>query len=224
MRNGMKREKVIHKGKTGLWIGSTIAALVAAVAVFAVMMQMEKNLLTQYEKGSILVAAKEIPKGQVISAANREDYFATMELDQNCIPETALRSVEQIEDMVPTADIEKGVLLTDGMFEEIDEITANMKVPVIAGFRAEDLYQVVGGVLRAGDRINIYQVAEEGTAVLNWQNVYVQQVFDNAGSSIANDNAETAAQRINVYLEQSSVEQFYSQMEAGTLRVVKVCD
>lgn len=222
----MKKQKVIpiHKGKTRIWIGSIIAALVAAVAVFAVMMKMEQNLLTQYEKGDILVAEKEIPKGQLITADNCDIYFTEMELDKNCIPETALRSVDQIEDMVPVADIEKGVLLTGGMFEEIDEITTGMKVPVIAGFKAEDLYQVVGGVLRAGDRINIYQVTEEGQAVLNWQDVYVQQVFDNAGINIANDDSETAAQRINVYLEQANVERFYSQLALGTLRVVKVCE
>lgn len=220
----MNKEKVVHKSKSRIWIGSIIAALVAAIAVFAVMMQMEQNLLLQYEKGKILVAAKEIPKGQMITANNCENYFAEMELDKKCIPDTALISVEQISDMVPVVDIEKGVLLTTGMFEEMNEITADMRTPVIAGFKAEDLYQVVGGVLRTGDRINIYQITEDGEAVLNWQNVFVQQVFDNAGVSIASDDKETAAQRINVYLEQENVEQFYAQIAAGTIRVVKVCD
>ena len=36
----------------------------------------------------------------------------------------------------------------------------DMTQPVVAGFKADDLYQVVGGVLRSGDRINIYQVNE----------------------------------------------------------------
>lgn len=222
----MNNKKVvhIHKGRNRVWIGSIIAALVAAIAVFAAMMQMEKNLLTQYEKGSILTAVKAIPKGQLLTQENAVMYLEEVELDKNCIPETALLSMDQICDMAPVADIEKGVLLTDGMFEKIDEVTAGMKVPVIAGFKADDLYQVVGGVLRAGDRINIYQVTEDGEACLNWQNVYVQQVFDNSGGNISNDDTETAAQRINVYLEQTNVEQFYSQMAAGTLRVVKVCE
>lgn len=220
----MKKDNVIHKGKSRIWIGSIIAALVAAVAVFAVMMQMEKNLLTQYEKSNVLVAATGIPEGQLITPENCGTYFAEVELDKNCIPDTALTSVEQISDMVPVADIEEGVLLTSGMFEELNEITADMQAPVIAGFKAEDLYQVVGGVLRTGDRINIYGVTEEGEAILNWQDVFVQQVFDNAGACITNDDRETAAQRINVYLEQENVELFYSQLATGTLRVVKVCD
>lgn len=222
----MKNKKVIqiHKGNTKVWIGSIIAALVAAVAVFAVMMQMEKNLLTQYEKGSILVAAREIPKGQLITANNAAVYFEETELDRKCIPETALQSMEQIQDMVPVADIEEGVLLTSGMFEEIDRITADMKAPVIAGFKAEDLYQVVGGTLRTGDRIHIYSVDEEDVVTLNWSNVFVQEVFDNAGAKIANEDKVTSAQRVNVYMDKADIESFYSELSQGSLRVVKVCE
>lgn len=220
----MQRKKVVHKGVSRIWIGSIIAALIAAIAIFVVMMQMEKNMLLKYEKGRIMVAAREIPKGQMITEENYEAYFAELELDKNCIPDTALVSAEQIRDMVAVAPIEKGVLLTGGMFEEVDQITGDMQVPVIAGLKAEDLYQVVGGVLRTGDRINIYRIGEEGEAHLNWQNIFVQQVFDNAGASISNDDTETAAQRINVYLEQANVEEFYSQLATGTIRVVKVCD
>ncbi len=220
----MNKEKVIHKGKTRIWIGSILAALVAAVAVFAVMMQMERELLSQYERGEIFVASREIPEGMLITAENYWDYFAVMELDKKCIPGTALSAPEQVQEMVVVADIDKGALLTAGMFETINDITKEMQEPVIAGFRAEDLYQVVGGVLRRGDRIHIYQLTEEGTAVLNWENVFVQQVFDNGGVSIGGEDKETAALRINVYLEQADVEQFYTQLAMGTIRVVKVAE
>lgn len=220
----MRKDAVIHRGKNRIWVGSIIAALVAAVVIFAVMMQMEQNMLTQYEKGSILLAAGNIPKGQLITLENYGTYFKEAELDKNCISATALTSVEQIEDMVAAADIDEGTLLTKGMFETIDEITGDMQNPVIAGFKAEDLYQVVGGVLRTGDRIHIYYVMEEGEAVLNWRNVFVQQVFDNAGNSITNGDKQTAAQRFNIYLDQADVEEFYSGLATGSLRVVKVCD
>ncbi len=220
----MEKEKIIHKGKTRIWIGSIVAALVAALAVFLMMMQMEKNMLSQYEKGSILIASKEIPKGQMISAENAAQYFKILEVDKQCIPKTALTSWEQITEMVPKENIEQGVLLTSGMFERMDEVTAYMQSPVIAGFKADDLYQVVGGVLRTGDRIHIYSVTEQGEVKLNWQNVFVQQVFDNAGNSIKNEDKQTAAQRVNICLEQGNVERFYSELATGTLRVVKVWD
>lgn len=96
-----------------------------------------------------------------------------------------------------------------------------LKEPVIAGFKADDLYQVVGGVLRAGDRIHIYRVSEEKETTLIWDNVYICQVFDQSGVSIESGNSTAAAQRINVYLDREDVEEFYSELALGTLRVVK---
>ncbi len=217
-------EKIIHKGKSRIWVGSILAAFIAAASVFAIMMQMEQNMLSQYEKGVILIASEQIPKGQLISRENMEEYFVQREVDKQCIPKTALQSWEQISDMVSKEEIEEGVLLTSGMFETMDEVTCDMQLPVIAGFKADDLYQVVGGVLRTGDRIHIYSVTEWGEVRLNWENVFVQQVFDNAGNHIDSADKQTAAQRINVYLEQGNVEKFYSELAAGTLRVVKICN
>ena len=97
-----------------------------------------------------------------------------------------------------------------------------MKEPVVAGFRADDLCQVVGGVLRAGDLIHVYSSEEEQGTFLIWENVYVQQVFDSKGTAIPNEDQATAAQRINVFLDKEDVEDFYSRLDQGTLRVVKV--
>ena len=220
----MKLRQKNTERKFRFWNGSIIAALVASIAVFGGMLQMEKNMLSQYEKGIIWVAVKEIPKGQMITQENYRQYMEQKELDKSCIPTTALNSVEQIEDMVALARVEQGVLLTCGMFETLNHITENMKEPVIAGFKAEDMYQVVGGTLRAGDRVHIYNVEEDGQAMLVWKDVYVQQVFDASGAVISNDNLTGTAQRVNVYMDGLDVERFYSELTSGTLRVVKVCD
>ena len=98
---------------------------------------------------------------------------------------------------------------------------------VTAGFRAEDLYQVVGGVLRAGDRIHIYcveQEEEEQNGKLLWENVFVQQVFDRNGAAIGGDDGTTPAQRVNIYMEKERVADFYAALAQGSLRVVKAED
>lgn len=201
--------------------GGIIAALVAAAAVFAAMLQLEKNMLTEYERGTVYAAVKTIPKGQLITEQNWSQYVKEQELERSCIPESALDSPEQIIGLVPEFDVEPGVLLSQGMFEKVSEVLGELKEPVIAGFKADDLYQVVGGVLRAGDRIHIYRVSEEKETTLIWDNVYICQVFDQSGVSIESGNSTAAAQRINVYLDREDVEEFYSELALGTLRVVK---
>lgn len=149
-------------------------------------------------------------------------YFAIKELDAKLIPKKAVKSLEQLEGLIPCSNIDAGTMVTLGMFENINDITAEMAEPVIAGFKSEDLYQVVGGVLRAGDRIHIYTVKETGETVLCWENIYIEEVFDMSGTSISNEDNTTAAQRINVYLDKSDIEEFYTNLANGTLRVVKV--
>ncbi|MCM1568639.1 MAG: SAF domain-containing protein [Roseburia sp.] len=221
---GKRRGTVGKSGSGRFWSGVIITSFIAAVTVFVVMLQLEKKLLEPYEQGIIYTAAKEIPKGMVITPENREVYFTGRSLDASCIPAGALKEPEQIKGMAALFSIEEGVLLTQGMFEQLNEITKDMEQPVIAGFKAEDLSQVAGGVLRAGDRIHIYCVEEENSVRLVWSEVYVQQVFDSSGKAISGEDRQTAAQRINVYLDGKDVERFYSGIEQGSLRVVKVWD
>ena len=203
--------------------GGVLAALVAALAVYGILIRLEKNILTQYEKGTVYTAVVEIPKGQMITEENFTDYFREQQLDKSCIPEEALYSPGQVTGLVASFDIGKGVLLAQGMFETMEDILAGMECPVIAGLKAEDLYQVAGGVLRAGDRVNIYSVQEEG-ARLVWPRVFIQQAFDASGTAIANGDRTTAAQRVNVYLDESEAAQFYAALAEGSLRVVKICE
>lgn len=52
----------------------------------------------------------------------------------------------------------------------------------------------------------------------------MQQVFDSSGNSIPAQDKESSAARINIVLEEDSVEQFYSELAGGSLRVVKKMD
>lgn len=215
-----KREKAAFRA-VKFWAGAAIAAFLAATAIYFALIQAEKNMLEGFEKGEVYLAKKDIPEGQMISESNLDEYFMVSAVDVKWIPETAIRDLTQVKELVAVAKIEKGVLLTTGMFQSVEEITLGMKEPVVAGFRAEDLYQVVGGILRSGDRIHVY-ASEEGLGTyLIWENIYVQQVFDSGGTVIESGDETTAAQRVNVFLDKEDVEAFYTRLEQGSLRVVK---
>lgn len=204
------------------WAGAAIAAFLAAAAIYLVLVQAERSMLEGYEKEDVYLALKEIPEGQMITEGNMDEFFILTSVDAKWIPETALQDPAQVKNLVAAGRIEKGVLLTSGMFQPVEEITKGMKEPVIAGFRAEDLYQVVGGTLRCGDRIHIYGAEEELGTYLIWENVYVQQVFDSGGTIIENGDTSTAAQRVNIFLDKEDVEAFYTRLAQGSLRVVKI--
>ena len=207
-----------------LWIGCMAAALIAALGIFFLLLYLEKQTLADYEKETVYVADKKIPEGIKITEDNFVEYMVPVELDKSVVAATSVRQPRQVWDSVAKEDVEEGVFVTDGMFEPYQEILADMEQPVIAGFKADDLYQVAGGVLRAGDRIHIYTVSEDKRAGLVWESVYVEQVFDGAGNAISAEDRTALAQRMNVYMDAADVEYFYTELARGALRVVKVCD
>jgi hypothetical protein len=212
------------KSGAGFLMGTVVTALVAAIAVFVVMLKLEEKELSQYDKGDIYVASADISKGQLLDGDNIEKYIELKSVDVSLIPDTAVTDLEQIQDLYADCSIEKGVWLTSGMFDTVEEVTNGMSEPVIAGIKADDLYQVAGGVLRAGDRVHIYNTDENGNIITGWDDIYVQQVFDSSGKIISGADTESSAQRINIYINKSDVEEFYTGLKSGTLRVVKVCE
>lgn len=219
----MNRKKEENRDMKKVLPGTVIGALIVATAVFLVMLDMEKSMLSDYEKGGIVTAASDIPSGQILDEKNVDNYFQVKEIDKLLIPESALTDISQVYGMAPKTDIEKGSFLTAGMFENVNQIASGMREPVVAGFRADDLYQVTGGTLRTGDRIHIYIVMEKtGETRLVWENVFIQDVFDSSGNRILNEDDTTPAQRINILLEKEEAEMFYAELAAGSVRVVRV--
>jgi hypothetical protein len=94
---------------------------------------------------------------------------------------------------------------------------------VIAGCKGEDLFQLVSGVLRKGDLVHIYMVNDElGETYMLWENIMVYQAFDVSGNTIASEDMITPAARVNLLLEEGYAEQFYNELNKGSLRLVKV--
>ena len=218
----MKKDR---KEKRSILPKAAAGALLAAVIVFCIMLNVEKNAMAAYEKGKILVACGDIAKGTVLTAENVDEYLEEKELDKSLIPQAAIVDAEQIYQQMTVQNLDKGTMITEAMLQDLDKMLQDMSEPVVAGFKAEDLYQVVSGTLRSGDRIHIYTVdLETRSTYLVWENIFIREVFDGSGVMIEAEDKVTAAQRINILMEKENVEQFYSELAAGSLRVVKVME
>ena len=100
-------------------LGVSIAALVAAVSVFAIMLRIEENVLSGYERGIVCVAAGDIPKGLVITEQNCGKYFRLVETDKKCISSAALTDYVQLYGLIPVYDIEEGTSLAASSLRSI---------------------------------------------------------------------------------------------------------
>lgn len=218
----MKAKQQNVKKERNVLPGIILAALFVSIVVYVVMMNVEQNLLADFDKKNVFVATKEIPKGQLINEKNQTEYLVEKELDASLVSSSMLLAVDDINDFVARYDIDNGTIVSQSMFEELNQITENMKDPVIAGLKADDMFQLVGGTLRAGDRIHLYSLDEDGKMILKWPDIFVQQVFDQSGVIIPNSDTQTVAQRINIYIDKSNIEELYGNFSSGNLRAVKV--
>ena len=210
------------------WV--VLGCLIAALAVYGVAIHIQTEILSAYDKAVVYTATSPMAAGDVMDADEAAGKVAPIEIPAAAAPADAVTDPAVLADSAARYGIEPGTILCTSMFETVDSVLEGMNDPVIAGFRSEDIYQVVGGVLRAGDTISIYtvdNVAEIGAAeyegTLRWDDIRVQDVFDSSGLRIGSDDATTPASRVNIYMEKGDVEEFYAGLAQGSLRVVVHC-
>lgn len=209
--------------KKNILPGIMIIALLAAVSVFFILLNVESNILKSYEKIQCIRTREMVSEGHVVRPEELAMLFEVVYVDQGAVPQGYLVTEEMLAGLQAKRNIPTGSIVTPDMFDVWDEEVAKMKEPVVAGVKAEDLYQVVSGVLRGGDHVDIYTIdGETKEAYLLWEKVLVKDTFDNSGNRILQENQETPAARLNLILEKGAVDHFYELLEQGSLRVVKV--
>lgn len=221
----IKNKKEVNRDRRRLLPGIILISLVASFLTFFLLLNIEKNMLSDYEKVKVWVASADLKQGLEISGSNLGSCFVMAEVPKDVVPSNAVVSIEELEGSRTKLMISAGSVVTDSMFTDEDDYMDSMANPIIAGCKADDLYQVVSGTLRKGDMVNIYTVSDElEEAYMIWANVLVYQVFDTNGNLIPSEDTTTAAARINLLIEEGNAEQFYSELHKGSLRMVKLWD
>lgn len=207
--------------KSVMTSGLAITAFIAAAIVFALLLYTEKKVLATEEKISVCIAACEIPAGTDINDVTVKKYFEIKEVYVSAVPEDAMDTAKDLLDMTSVYSITEGTIITAGMFRDSYIGSRWMKEPVLLGFKVDDVYQVAGGILRTGDIVHIYIIDDTGIATLRWENVFIENAFDNTGN-ILEQIDEGRATRFNIFFEKEDVEEFYTSLDSGKIRIVKI--
>ena len=209
----MKKEK-----KQKIYLGSALAALVAGLAIFTLLLYIEKKELSAYETVHVYCAAEKIEKGQIITGENCGRLIKCVELPANMVCAAALGEME--EEWVSACAIDAGSILTQSMVCPAEEIGPKEN-EVLVTFGAQELYQAAGGVLRAGDWIRILHMDKEtGMVTTLIPKVAIVRAMDASGNRV--ENAAGKATLFSVYLKAESSEPFYEAIGNGSIRIVKL--
>ena len=207
--------------KTGVMI-----SLFIAVALFFGLIIIQQNLLAPNGTSKVYVANKTIEKGTVLDSQNLNTLFTKTELNNEAIIEGAIYTEDELlelEGKILSRDMLKGEGLSSLRVVNKDDILANSDYVVEIGINSGDISEVVGGILREGDLVNISSVdpvTKDSSLLLD--NVYIDKAFSSDGTRIARTDSMAAA-RVNVLVTSKEAEANLNKaIELGGIKISKI--
>lgn len=216
-----RQKNMSNKEKQGkAW--PVVLCLLLAVGIFVLLLNVETKQLSQYEKGSVVVAIADVTDNKEITEENLNELFAVEERPLADIPVAAYLELAELVGQYTQSGIDAGSMVTKSMIGELSENYGNA---VLLGVNMEALEQSVAGTLRAGDEIDIYTVMvdEEDNVIVEkaLSNVTIERSYTSAGVSILKDDKDSIAQYITILVHEDAVGTFYQALEDRRIEIVK---
>ena len=222
-----KQRKKTEKGKYKILISAILAC-----AVTVGLIKYQEQALSKYETVGVVCvkpSVKSLKEGTVINEETVKKYFSVEQRQKNTVSSNALMDMEKLIGKRTSIELCANDVITTAQFSDINEKLHEISDPVETSINATDLSQLVGGILREGDTIDISVIGDEGQLVYELRDVYVTKAFDSSGQ-IIDENLNKAgdgttsnenAMIINVIIEKSDEALLDQQLSNGVVRIAK---
>lgn len=135
-------------------ITGVVVCLGISLVVFIALILFENAVVRDVEKQLVVVSVCEIPDNLYVSADNAANFFAVKERTKSEIPEGALGSLDVLYGKYVDFAVSQNTIMTGLHLNEFD-FYEGIENPVEMAIGVTNLSQIVGGVLREGDLIDI---------------------------------------------------------------------
>lgn len=212
----------VSGGKKGL-VMKLVGSLFVAAALFGVLVGVEKNLLSSYEKEAVVLCKADIPKGTKITEENADQYFYMYEVDAAIVDSNCVKNKKDLFDTVAVKKLSAHEIVRMSDCTKEASIYNQFAEPVEASITASEPGDIVSGTIRRGDRVDIAVVNKDTLAYeLMMKNVYVIDAFTSTGEKLTDDVEGTAATMLTIVEEKENLAKFYSARETGNVIVTKL--
>lgn len=212
----------VSGGKKGL-VMKLIGSFFVAAALFGVLVGVEKNLLSSYEKEAVVLCKADIPKGTKITEENADQYFYMYEVDSVIVDSNCVKNKKDLFDTVTAKKLSAHEIVRMSDCTKEASIYNQFTEPVEASITASEPGDIVSGTIRRGDRVDIAVVNKDTLAYeLMMKNVYVIDAFTSTGEKLTDEVEGTAATMLTIVEEKENLAKFYSARETGNVIVTKL--
>lgn len=200
-----------------------LGSFLVAAALFGVLIGVEKNMLSDYAKETVVLCKADIPKGTKITEDNVNQYFYTHEVDVALAAEDCVKDKKDLIDTAAKRTLSAHEIVRKDFCTKEAEIYAKLSDPAEGSFTADDPGDIVSGTIRRGDYVDIAVVNKDTLEYdLMLKNVYVLDAFTNTGEKVTADMEGTAATMLTIVEEKEQLALFYSARETGNVIVTKL--
>jgi len=230
-QQGAEEGKKNTKMKTRILVFCVLGFLI----LYAVLVSIESAAVNDYKNYEVttFIPAQVLEKNTKVTNENVHDLFQEVTRDSRILPDDYISNPMDLIGQYAKMEIELMEIIHAGSFQEID-MSEGITNPVEVSFSVNNFDQVVGGILREGDRINLYVIRKEkdetGEQIVSEpiiKDTYITKAFTNTGLEVKKEdtaNGETPTTVINVYIPRDKEETFHKAVIEGTLRVSKIMD
>ncbi|MDB2085219.1 SAF domain-containing protein [Clostridium paraputrificum] len=201
---------------------SLIISACVAIVVFIALLFVEKSLLKPNGTVEGFVAVSDIDKGTVITEENISKLFTEKNNIDGALEVTgAVKTKDDLINKVAKENINKGEVVSNNSFISKDDRFKDIDDLVEVSFNVSDISQVVGGILRSGDIIDI-SIIDNNTneSMIVLEDIYVDKAISSDGLQI-DRSSDLSALTINILVSKDDSEKLNSYLNKGTLRISK---
>ena len=210
------------KNKGEKKFGKIAISLIISIILFVGLLVLESNITSPNGKVEVVKAVNNIKEGTVIDENNKDSLFEVVTVDGSLDFETVLRNTDELEGRIIDTEIKKGEIISSKRLIDNDCVLGKIENPVETSVRVTDISQVVGGILREGDIIDISVVnstTTENEKVL--EGVYVSKAFSSDGTEV-DRNSGMSVLTVNIIVSPEDEAKLNQAIELGTIRVSKM--
>ena len=201
---------------------SLIISACVAIVVFIALLFVEKSLLKPNGTVEGFVAVSDIDKGMVITEENISKLFTEKNnIDGALEVSGAVKTKDELINKVAKENINKGEVVSNNSFISKDDKFKDIDDLVEVSFNVSDISQVVGGILRSGDIIDI-SIIDNNTneSMIVLEDIYVDKAISSDGLQI-DRSSDLSALTINILVSKDDSEKLNSYLNKGILRISK---
>ncbi|CUQ30718.1 SAF domain-containing protein [Clostridium baratii] len=210
----LKKDKAKGENK----IITVIVSLFLTIVVFIGLLIVQKNIISPHGKATVYIATQDLSKGTLITKENINSLFTTQVVDGQLKVSNAVDNKNNLIDHVVTENLNKGTVIAKNYFLDKNNILNKIDNPTEVSFTTNDVSNVLGGVIREGDLINISIVNKDNRSKELLKNAYVTKVFAQDNTELKRGD-DKPSMTINIIIPGSLVQEFNTGVSNGNIRV-----